>query len=84
MLYTDGFVHFAITLFMSYSSSLAWCLRNEGVSSVLLGTSNAEQLTENLGAIQVSITEIKLISSTKTLDSFSILPICCTFRYFQR
>lgn len=31
----------------------AWCLRNEGVSSVLLGTSNPEQLTENLGAIQV-------------------------------
>ena len=33
--------------------SSAWCLRNEGVSSVLLGTSNPEQLTENLGAIQV-------------------------------
>uniref|UniRef100_A0A671KMB2 Voltage-gated potassium channel subunit beta-1 n=1 Tax=Sinocyclocheilus anshuiensis TaxID=1608454 RepID=A0A671KMB2_9TELE len=32
--------------------AVAWCLRNEGVSSVLLGTSNAEQLTENLGAIQ--------------------------------
>uniref|UniRef100_A0A8C2H619 Potassium voltage-gated channel, shaker-related subfamily, beta member 1 b n=1 Tax=Cyprinus carpio TaxID=7962 RepID=A0A8C2H619_CYPCA len=30
-----------------------WCLRNEGVSSVLLGTSNPAQLTENLGAIQV-------------------------------
>lgn len=32
---------------------LAWCLRNEGVSSVLLGSSNPSQLTENLGAIQV-------------------------------
>uniref|UniRef100_A0A3P8XTY1 Voltage-gated potassium channel subunit beta-1 n=1 Tax=Esox lucius TaxID=8010 RepID=A0A3P8XTY1_ESOLU len=32
--------------------AVAWCLRNEGVSSVLLGTSNPEQLTENLGAIQ--------------------------------
>lgn len=31
----------------------AWCLRNEGVSSVLLGASNAEQLMENIGAIQV-------------------------------
>uniref|UniRef100_A0A8V5FLG1 NADP-dependent oxidoreductase domain-containing protein n=1 Tax=Melopsittacus undulatus TaxID=13146 RepID=A0A8V5FLG1_MELUD len=30
-----------------------WCLRNEGVSSVLLGSSNPEQLIENLGAIQV-------------------------------
>uniref|UniRef100_A0A9J8BML8 Potassium voltage-gated channel, shaker-related subfamily, beta member 1 b n=1 Tax=Cyprinus carpio carpio TaxID=630221 RepID=A0A9J8BML8_CYPCA len=34
-------------------SPSAWCLRNEGVSSVLLGTSNPAQLTENLGAIQV-------------------------------
>ncbi|XP_030650069.1 voltage-gated potassium channel subunit beta-1a isoform X2 [Chanos chanos] len=33
--------------------AVAWCLRNEGVSSVLLGTSSPEQLTENLGAIQV-------------------------------
>ncbi|CAL8281691.1 unnamed protein product [Lota lota] len=33
--------------------AIAWCLRNEGVSSVLLGSSNAVQLTENLGAIQV-------------------------------
>uniref|UniRef100_A0A7N6BMI9 Voltage-gated potassium channel subunit beta-1 n=1 Tax=Anabas testudineus TaxID=64144 RepID=A0A7N6BMI9_ANATE len=33
--------------------AIAWCLRNEGVSSVLLGSSNASQLTENLGAIQV-------------------------------
>ncbi|XP_056139385.1 voltage-gated potassium channel subunit beta-1a isoform X2 [Lampris incognitus] len=33
--------------------AVAWCLRNEGVSSVLLGTSTPEQLTENLGAIQV-------------------------------
>ncbi|MGH0118303.1 UNVERIFIED_CONTAM: hypothetical protein FKN15_049324 [Acipenser sinensis] len=32
---------------------IAWCLRNEGVSSVLLGASNTEQLMENIGAIQV-------------------------------
>lgn len=32
----------------------AWCLRNEGVSSVLLGASSADQLMENIGAIQVS------------------------------
>lgn len=36
-----------------YSFFTAWCLRNEGVSSVLLGTSTPEQLIENLGAIQV-------------------------------
>uniref|UniRef100_A0A8B9Q7F4 Voltage-gated potassium channel subunit beta-1 n=1 Tax=Apteryx owenii TaxID=8824 RepID=A0A8B9Q7F4_APTOW len=33
--------------------AVAWCLRNEGVSSVLLGSSSPEQLIENLGAIQV-------------------------------
>ncbi|NWY00450.1 KCAB2 protein, partial [Nothoprocta ornata] len=33
--------------------AIAWCLRNEGVSSVLLGASNADQLMENIGAIQV-------------------------------
>ncbi|KAJ7324703.1 hypothetical protein JRQ81_017723, partial [Phrynocephalus forsythii] len=32
--------------------AVAWCLRNEGVSSVLLGCSNPQQLIENLGAIQ--------------------------------
>uniref|UniRef100_A0A9L0TIN7 Voltage-gated potassium channel subunit beta-2 n=1 Tax=Equus caballus TaxID=9796 RepID=A0A9L0TIN7_HORSE len=33
--------------------AIAWCLRNEGVSSVLLGASSADQLMENIGAIQV-------------------------------
>ncbi|XP_070810401.1 voltage-gated potassium channel subunit beta-3 isoform X2 [Pituophis catenifer annectens] len=33
--------------------AIAWCLRSEGVSSVLLGVSSAEQLIENLGSIQV-------------------------------
>ncbi|XP_061687922.1 voltage-gated potassium channel subunit beta-2 isoform X2 [Syngnathoides biaculeatus] len=32
--------------------AIAWCLRNEGVSSVLLGASNTDQLMENIGAIQ--------------------------------
>uniref|UniRef100_A0A452QLH8 Potassium voltage-gated channel subfamily A regulatory beta subunit 3 n=1 Tax=Ursus americanus TaxID=9643 RepID=A0A452QLH8_URSAM len=34
--------------------AIAWCLRSEGVSSVLLGVSSAEQLMEHLGALQVS------------------------------
>ncbi|XP_066446184.1 voltage-gated potassium channel subunit beta-3 isoform X2 [Eleutherodactylus coqui] len=33
--------------------AIAWCLRSEGVSSVLLGVSNCDQLIENLGSIQV-------------------------------
>lgn len=34
----------------------AWCLRSEGVSSVLLGVSTADQLLENLGALRVLTT----------------------------
>ncbi|KAM3871961.1 voltage-gated potassium channel subunit beta-2-like isoform 3-T3 [Diretmus argenteus] len=33
--------------------AIAWCLRNEGVSSVLLGASSSNQLIENIGAIQI-------------------------------
>uniref|UniRef100_A0A8C7UX77 Potassium voltage-gated channel, shaker-related subfamily, beta member 1 b n=1 Tax=Oncorhynchus mykiss TaxID=8022 RepID=A0A8C7UX77_ONCMY len=33
--------------------AIAWCLRNEGVSSVLLGTSSPIQLAENLRAMEV-------------------------------
>ncbi|XP_029437685.1 voltage-gated potassium channel subunit beta-3 isoform X1 [Rhinatrema bivittatum] len=33
--------------------AIAWCLRSEGVSSVLLGVSSLEQLHENLASIQV-------------------------------
>ncbi|KAL2103315.1 hypothetical protein ACEWY4_000183 [Coilia grayii] len=33
--------------------AIAWCLRNEGVSSVLMGASSTDQLMENIGAIQV-------------------------------
>lgn len=44
--------------FYGFSLSLyfiAWCLRSEGVSSVLLGVSNTDQLLENLGALRVHI-----------------------------
>ncbi|KAL1780004.1 voltage-gated potassium channel subunit beta-3 [Sigmodon hispidus] len=33
--------------------AIAWCLRSEGVSSVLLGVSSEEQLMEHLGSLQV-------------------------------
>ncbi|XP_032376039.1 voltage-gated potassium channel subunit beta-2 [Etheostoma spectabile] len=33
--------------------AIAWCLRNEGVNSVLLGASTTDQLMENIRAIQV-------------------------------
>ena len=34
--------------------ALAWCLKNENVSTVLLGATKPAQLTENLGAIAVA------------------------------
>lgn len=46
-----------------YWSPAAWCLRNEGVSSVLLGASNTDQLMENIGAIQVSVFVCVCVSS---------------------
>ncbi|XP_058479661.1 voltage-gated potassium channel subunit beta-2-like isoform X1 [Solea solea] len=33
--------------------AIAWCLRSEGVSTVLLGVSNTEQLLEDLGSLGV-------------------------------
>jgi aryl-alcohol dehydrogenase-like predicted oxidoreductase len=32
---------------------IAWCLKNPNVSTVILGASRPEQLTENLGALDV-------------------------------
>jgi aryl-alcohol dehydrogenase-like predicted oxidoreductase len=32
---------------------VAWCLKNENVSSVILGASRAEQLVENLQAVDL-------------------------------
>uniref|UniRef100_G3QBV1 NADP-dependent oxidoreductase domain-containing protein n=1 Tax=Gasterosteus aculeatus aculeatus TaxID=481459 RepID=G3QBV1_GASAC len=40
--------------------AIAWCLRSEGVSSVLLGVSNTDQLLENLGALRVKCTIIEI------------------------
>jgi len=64
-------------LFMLYVQhvcclSPAWCLRNEGVSSVLLGASNTDQLMENIGAIQVrmqmSVNQMLSSASKPTID----------------
>jgi aryl-alcohol dehydrogenase-like predicted oxidoreductase len=33
--------------------SIAWCLRNPNISTVILGASKVEQLSENLGALDV-------------------------------
>uniref|UniRef100_A0A8C7PSA8 Voltage-gated potassium channel subunit beta-2 n=1 Tax=Oncorhynchus mykiss TaxID=8022 RepID=A0A8C7PSA8_ONCMY len=49
--------------------AIVWCLRNEGVSSVLLGASSTDQLMENIGAIQV----LPKLSSSITHEVDSIL-----------
>jgi len=33
--------------------AIAWCLKNPNISTVILGASKVEQLTENLGALAV-------------------------------
>ena len=35
--------------------AIAWCLKNPNVSTVLLGATKPEQLTENLGALDVAV-----------------------------
>uniref|UniRef100_A0A671YY21 Potassium voltage-gated channel subfamily A regulatory beta subunit 3 n=1 Tax=Sparus aurata TaxID=8175 RepID=A0A671YY21_SPAAU len=52
--------------------AIAWCLRSEGVSSVLLGVSTSDQLLENLGALRIlsqmtpqTITEIDALLGNK-------------------
>uniref|UniRef100_A0A672GMA2 Voltage-gated potassium channel subunit beta-1 n=1 Tax=Salarias fasciatus TaxID=181472 RepID=A0A672GMA2_SALFA len=49
--------------------AIAWCLRSEGVSSVLLGVSNTDQLLENLGILSQmtpqTITEIDALLGNK-------------------
>lgn len=60
-------------------SSSAWCLRNEGVNSVLLGASSAEQMVENIKAIQVSSqVETRLTGTGLVLTRFSapLLHLC--------
>ncbi|XP_054878463.1 voltage-gated potassium channel subunit beta-2 isoform X2 [Poeciliopsis prolifica] len=49
--------------------AIAWCLRNEGVSSVLLGASNTDQLMENIGAIQVRPLNLLLCCSFFTVTA---------------
>ena len=34
--------------------AIAWCVKNQNVSTVLLGATKPEQLVENLGAISVA------------------------------
>lgn len=74
----------------------AWCLRSEGVSSVLLGVSNTDQLLENLGALRVNMCCIQIcfyvlcaIKRTiqKTADEtsdFKLMPSSPSFRFYLK
>jgi voltage-dependent potassium channel beta subunit len=48
---------------------IAWCLKNPHVSSVILGASRVEQLTENLGALEV--VDLLTPEVMKRLDAIS-------------
>ncbi len=37
--------------------ALAWCLRQPNVASVIVGATRPEQLEENVGALQISLSE---------------------------
>jgi aryl-alcohol dehydrogenase-like predicted oxidoreductase len=50
--------------------AIAWLLRQPRVTSVLLGTKRIEQLDDNLGAVDVQLTEEEL----RSLDEVSKLP----------
>ena len=40
--------------------SLAWILNNPSISSILLGVSSAKQLEENIGAVELKLTEAEI------------------------
>ena len=55
--------------------ALAWCLRNQNVSTILLGATKPEQMIENLGCIEVAekmteqhLSEIDTILGNKPED----------------
>lgn len=72
----------------------AWCLRSEGVSSVLLGVSNTDQLLENLGALRVNMCCIQIyfyvlcaIKRTTQKNSrwhFKLMPPSPSFRFYLK
>ena len=52
------------------SLAIAWCLRNPHVSSVILGASTTAQLLENLGAIDLELSEehVERLSAATQFD----------------
>lgn len=56
--------------------ALAWCLKNENVSSVILGASRVEQLTENLKAVDAvsALTDEVMEEIETVLDNKPKLP----------
>lgn len=56
--------------------ALSWCLRNKNVSTVILGASKPEQLTENLSAIDFysQISEDVVLQIDNVLENKPILP----------
>lgn len=59
----------SLFLLSSLHISTAWCLRNDGVNSVLLGASSTDQLMENIRAIQVRMFAVSQCSFTTTANT---------------
>ncbi len=56
--------------------AIAWCLKNVNVSTVILGASNAEQLTQNLDALNVvpHLTDKMMAEVDKVMENKPKLP----------
>lgn len=48
-------------IFILIDLALAWCLKNDNVHCVLLGATSAEQLYENINALNVDLLSLKII-----------------------
>ena len=57
----------------------AWCLKNEGVSCVLLGASSVEQIKENIASLKVN--DIFLTNPLSSISCFKFFKNFGLFRH---
>jgi len=60
--------------------ALAWLLVKQAVSSILIGTTKLSQLNDNLGALDVKLTQ----EQVATLDAATELPLVYPFWFIER
>ena len=59
--------------------ALAWAVARKGVSSVLIGASRAEQVSQNIASLDIRLTE----DQEQRLDQVSALPMINPYFIFQ-